>query len=108
VARAAEAAAIEPDGKLLGYLKNHHEGLTRFLANPLIPLDNNQSERGYVWVAVGRRSFWGSRSELGTQVAAILYSLAETARRNGVDPKAYFEAALDDALNDRAIRLPGE
>lgn len=97
-----------PTAKLLGYLKNHHEGLTRFLGNPLIPLDNNQSERGYVWVAVGRRSFWGSRSELGTQVAAVLYSFAETARRNGVDPKAYFEAALEDALAERTIRLPHE
>jgi len=97
-----------PTAKLLGYLKNHHEGLTRFLDDPRIPLDNNQSERGYVWVAVGRRSFWGSRSELGTQVAAILYSFAETARRNGVDPKAYFEAALGDALEDRIIRLPHE
>jgi transposase len=95
-----------PTAKLLAYLENHREGLERFLDDPRIALDNNQSERGYVWVAVGRRSFFGSRSERGTQVAAILYSLAETARRNGVDPKAYFTAALDDALFGRQIRLP--
>jgi hypothetical protein len=69
---------------------------------------NNQSERGYVWVAIGRRSFFGSRSERGTEVASILYSLAETARRNGVDPKAYFTAALNDALQGQTIRLPHE
>jgi transposase len=97
-----------PTAKLLGYLENHKEGLARFIDDPHIPLDNNQCERGYVWVAVGRRSFWGSRSELGTQVAAILYSFAETARRNGVDPKAFFAAALDDALDGRTIRLPHE
>jgi transposase len=97
-----------PTAKLLGYLENHKEGLERFLEDPLIPLDNNQCERGYVWVAVGRRSFFGSRSELGTQVAAILYSFAETARRNGVDPKAYFAAALEDALAGATIRLPHE
>lgn len=97
-----------PTAKLLGYLDNQKTGLARFLEDPRIPIDNNQSERGYLWVAVGRRSFFGSRSELGTEVAAIFYSLAETARRNGVDPKAYFTAALDDTLEGRAIRLPHE
>jgi transposase len=97
-----------PTAALLGYLANHRKGLERFLDDPRIPLDNNQSERGYVWVAVGRRSFFGSRSERGTEVAAILYSFAESARRNGVDPMAYFTAALDDALNERTIRLPHE
>lgn len=97
-----------PTAKLLGYLDNHREGLERFLSDPRIPIDNNQSERGYLWVAVGRRSFFGSRSERGTEVAAILYSLAESARRNGVDPKGYFAAALEDALADRPIRLPHE
>jgi hypothetical protein len=97
-----------PTAKLLGYLANHDDGLKRFLDDPRIPIDNNQSERGYLWVAIGRRSFFGSRSELGTEVAAILYSLAESARRNGVDPKAYFATALDDALAGRVIRLPTE
>ena len=97
-----------PTAKLLGSLDNHRDGLERFLSDPRIPIDNNQSERGYVWVAIGRRSFFGSRSERGTEVASILYSFAETARRNGVDPKAYFTAALDDALEGRAIRLPHE
>jgi len=97
-----------PTAKLLGYIDNHWTGLTRFLDNPLIPLDNNQTERGYLWVAVGRRSFFGSRSKRGTEVAAIFYSLAESARRCGIDPKQYLAAALAEALNGSRITLPHE
>jgi transposase len=97
-----------PTAKLLGYIDNHWTGLTRFLDNPLIPLDNNQTERGYLWVAVGRRSFFGSRSKRGTEVAAIFYSLAESARRCGIDPKQYLAAALAEALDGSRITLPHE
>jgi transposase len=97
-----------PVGKLIAYLTNHRQGFEVFLSEASIPLDNNSAERGYLWPAIGRRAFVGSRSERGTQVAAIFYSLAESARRNEIDPKAYFKAATEDALADRVIRLPHE
>lgn len=97
-----------PSARLLGYLDRHRAGLERFLDDARIPLDNNQSERGYCWVAVGRRSFFGSRSRRGTEVAAIFYSLAESARRCGVDPKAYFAAALVAGLAGKTVPLPHE
>ena len=100
--------ASSPTAQLLGYLDNHEVGLKRFLKDPRIPLDNNQSERGYCWVAVGRRSFFGSRSKRGTEVAALFYSLAETARRVGVDPRAYFTTALAEALAGKTVPLPHE
>jgi hypothetical protein len=71
-----------PVGKILAYLTKHRAGFEVFLSDAEIPLDNN-AERGYLWPAIGRRAFVGSRSERGTQVAAIFYSLAESARRNG-------------------------
>lgn len=97
-----------PVGKILAYLTNHRAGFEVFLSDPAIPLDNNSAERGYLWPAIGRRAFVGSRSERGTQVAAIFYSLAESARRNGIDPKEYFRMALEAALATRIIRLPHE
>jgi transposase len=97
-----------PTAQVLGYLDNQKAGLKRFLDDPRIPLDNNQSERGYCWVAVGRRSFFGSRSKRGTEVAALFYSLAESARRVGVEPRAYFSAALAAALAGQTVPLPNE
>jgi transposase len=47
---------------------------------------------------VGRKNHYGSRSLRGTQVAAILYTLCETARLVGVDPQAYLLRAVYAAL----------
>jgi hypothetical protein len=45
-------------------------------------------------VVVGRKNRYGSRSRRGSEVAAILYSLLETAKLVGVDPREYLRAAL--------------
>lgn len=61
----------------------HWSGLTRLVEDPLIPLDNNDTERMLRVVVVGHKNFYGSRSKRGTEIAAILYSLIDTARLNG-------------------------
>jgi transposase len=83
------------------------DGLTRFLEDARIPLDNNATERGMRGVAVGRRNHYGSRSLRGTQVAALFYSMVETAKLAGADPAAYLrEAALRAIANPGAVTLP--
>jgi hypothetical protein len=77
-------------------------GLVRFLADSKIPLDTNSVERALRGVAVGRKNHYGSRSERGTRVAALFYSLIESSKLCGVEPRAYLrEATL------RAVRAPG-
>ena len=63
-------------------------GLVRFLGDPKIPLDTNGVERALRGVAVGWKNHYGSRSERGTRVAALLYSLIESAKLAGVEPLA--------------------
>jgi len=54
--------------------------LTRSVNDPsCVPLDNN-AERALRGPVVGRKNHYGSRSVRGTQVAAIFYTLCETAR----------------------------
>jgi transposase len=89
-------------GKAIAYTASCWEGLTRFLDNPLIPLDNNATERGMRAVAVGRKNHYGSRSLHGTRVAASFYSLIESAKMVGVEPAAYLREAAH-----RALRQPG-
>jgi hypothetical protein len=67
--------------------------LVHFLSDSRIPLDNNQTERAFRGPVVGRKNHYGSKSRRGTKAAAILYSLVETAKVNGVDPAAYLHAA---------------
>ena len=89
-------------GKALKYLLAHWDGLTQFLKNPRIPLDNNAAERVLRGPVVGRKNFYGNRSKRGAKTAAILYSLIETAKLNGENPTAYLHSAAQ-----AAIRRPG-
>ncbi len=89
-------------GKAIAYTGSLWPGLIRFLADPKIPLDTNSVERALRGVAVGGKNHYGSRSERGTRVAAVFYSLIESAKLCGVEPRAYLrEATL------RAVRSSG-
>ncbi len=89
-------------GKAIAYLTNQWVGLTRFLENPRVALDNNLGERTLRGSVLGRKNFYGSKSRRGTEAAAIMYTLFESAKLSGVNPKAYVAE-----LARRAIESPG-
>jgi transposase len=94
-------------GKAIGYTSGLWLGLVRFVEDPKIPLDTNGVERALRGVAVGRKNHHGSRSKRGTRVAALLYSLIESAKLCGVEPRAYLrEATLRAARNPGTVTLP--
>ena len=94
-------------GKAISYLLGLWRGLTRVLDDPRIPLDNNLTERGLRGVVLGRKNHHGSRSRRGLDVAALFYSLIESAKLSGVEPKRYLLTATRAALADRtAVTLP--
>lgn len=95
-------------GTAIKYIAGHWDGLVVFLDEPAVPIDNNRTERGFRGPALGRNNFYGSHSKQGTKVAAIFYSLIETAKLNGVDPKRYLKVALAAALAGEHIPLPFE
>ncbi len=68
-------------------------------------LDNNHAERALRGPVVGRKNHYGSRSKRGTDVAALFYTLCETAKLQDVDPRAYMlEAAYAGALVNRCVK----
>jgi hypothetical protein len=75
-------------------------GLTLFLEDPRVPLDNNHAERAMRGVVLGRKNHYGSKSKRGTEVAAIFYTLLETAKLAGVEPKAYLATATRNAITE--------
>jgi transposase len=95
-------------GTAMKYVAAHWDGLCVFLDEPAVPIDNNSVERGFRGPALGRNNFYGSHSRRGTEVAAIMYSLVESAKLNGVDPKRYLRRALTAALAGERIPLPHE
>lgn len=81
-------------GKAARYTLANWDRLSRFVEHVDVPLDNNATERGIRGPVVGRKNHYGSKSRRGTEVAAILYSLIETAKLHDIDPAAYFAQAL--------------
>jgi transposase len=80
--------------------------LTRFLDDPRIPLDSNAVERALRGPVVGRKNHYGSRSRRGLEVSAILYSLLESAKLVGVDPRDYLRHAVLGSLRGEGVLLP--
>jgi transposase len=95
-------------GSAVKYMSNLWTGLTRFLSDPRVPLDNGATERAMRGLAVGRKNHYGSRSRRGTEVAALFYSLLETSKLCRVDPKRYLRLAVHAALRGETIPLPFE
>ena len=94
-------------GKAIAYMLGLWAGLIRFLDDPRIALDNNAVERGLRGMVVGRKNHYGSRSRRGTEVAALFYSLIESAKLCGVEPKAYLLCATRAALeHPGTVTLP--
>jgi hypothetical protein len=79
--------------KAAAYTIANWERLTRFV-DAAVPLDNNGTERGIRGPVVGRKNHYGLKSKRGTEVAALLYSLFETAKLHNVNPTRYLQEAV--------------
>ncbi len=93
-------------GKAVTYTLNNWHHLHRFTTDGSIWLDNNLTERALRGPVVGRRNHFGSKSKAGTQVAAVFYTLVETAKVRGVNPAEYLRAAIQAARAGRLL-IPG-
>ena len=83
-----------PLGKALTYLRNQWDSLQRYLQDPRLPIDNNQSEQTIRPFVIGRRNW----TFLGHPDAAAgrlkLFSIASSAHRHHVMLHDYFEEVL--------------
>jgi len=105
-----EAVAL-PETPLRGalqYISGRWTGLTRFVDDAAIPLDNNLAERCLCGPVIGRHNHYGSKSRQGTEVAAAAYSIIESAKLNGANPEHYLLAAVAAFHAGTPIPLPHE
>ena len=85
----ADANLREPCRKALHSLQEHWLGLTRFVDDPRIPMDNNASERRARGPALGRKNYYGSGSMWSGRLAAMLFSLFATLGKWNLNPRAW-------------------
>ena len=80
--------------KPLRSLLNHREGLCVFVDKPWIPMDNNTAELALRGAVIGRRLSFGSDSEDGARLTAMMYSVAGTLALNGIDVRRWLQEWL--------------
>jgi len=76
-------------GQAIAYTLGLWPQLTTFLEDGHIPIDNNLAENAIRPFVVGRKGWLFAGSPRGAHASATLYSLIETAKANGLEPRAY-------------------
>ena len=110
--RAMEELPAYPElgkySKALKYFLTNYEGLTLFLADAEVSIDNNSQERLLRNHVVGRKTWYGTHSKRGALTAAILFTVVETCKLNGINPREYFTALVQDLLAGKPPRTPSQ
>jgi hypothetical protein len=88
--------------KAMDYMLKRWTAFTRFLVDGRICLSNNAAERALRGIALGRKAWLFAGSERGGERAAIMYTLIQTAKLNGVDPQVWLADVLR-RINDQPV-----
>ena len=94
LAELADPALQTPCRKALTSLQDHWDGLTRFVDDRRIPMDNNATERRLRNPALGRKNYYGSGAEWSGRLAAMLFSMLATLDLWGINPRSWLTEYL--------------
>ena len=83
-----------PLGEALKYVAKHWDGLCLFLSDGRIEMDSNTVERTIRPIALNRKNALFAGHDAGAQNWAVIASLVETCKLNGVDPQAWLTDTL--------------
>jgi transposase len=81
-------------GKALAYLDKYWDRLTRYTERGDLPIDNNRCEGAIRPFVVGRKAWLFSDTPAGAHASALIYSLVETAKANGLEPYTWLRRVL--------------
>ena len=76
------------------YAQNQRGPLSAFIDHGDVPISNNLAENAIRPFAVGRKNWLFCDTVKGAESSAIVYSLVETAKANGIEPYNYLLCVL--------------
>jgi hypothetical protein len=88
-------AKADVTAKAIDYALSNWPGLTRYLDDGNVPIDNNAAENAVRPLAVGRKNWLFVGSQQAGERAAVVLSLIESAKLNGHDPWAYLKDVFE-------------
>ena len=98
-------------GKALAYLHAHWSRLIRYTERGDLPIDNNRCENAITPLVIGRKAWLFSDTTNGAKASAMIYSIVETARANGLEPytwrrHVFAEVAAAKTADDYEALMP--
>jgi hypothetical protein len=81
-------------GEAIGYAANQWPTLVRYVEDGQLTIDNSPAEQAIRPLAVGRRNWLQIAGDGGLKSAAVMLSVAASAKRHGVNPWAYVQHIL--------------
>jgi len=86
-------------GKAVQYALDQRKWLNNVLLDGRLELSNNRAERSIKPFVIGRKNWIFNKTPKGADVSAMLYSVVETAKENGLNPYDYLTQVFRDAPN---------
>lgn len=83
-------------GTALAYLQKYWSRLTRYTERGDLPIDNNRCENAIRPFVVGRKAWLFSDTPAGANASAVIYSLVQTVKANGLEPYAWLRRVMRD------------
>jgi len=86
-------------GTAVQYTLNQWKYLVNYLLDGRCELSNNRAERSIKPFVIGRKNFLFSDTVNGARTSAIIYSIVETAKENGLNPINYLTYIFEEMPN---------
>jgi transposase len=83
-------------GTALAYLQKYWSRLTRYTERGDLPIDNNRCENAIRPFVLGRKAWLFSDTPAGANASAVIYSLVQTVKANGLEPYAWLRRVMRD------------
>ena len=88
-----------PIGKAIHYLLSQRKYLKRYLIDGRLEISNNRAERSIKPFVVDRKNFLFCNTQRGAKASAVMFSIIETAKENGLNPYTYLVYIFTNAPN---------
>jgi len=94
-----DAIPKTPIGKAAHYALSQRKYLERYLLDGRLEISNNRAERSIKPFVIDRKNFLFANTPRGAKASAVMFSLIETAKENGLNPFAYLTHVFTNAPN---------
>jgi len=106
--RLASYSSKSDASQAMKYFLKNFDSLVLFTTEAEVPIDNNPQERQLRSPVIGRKTWLGNHSLKGARTSAILFSIVESCKLAGINPREYFKDLVQSKLLGQAVKTPKE